>query len=254
MPPKSLKKSTLIAKNKNKNDNNDDFNEEYADLNVSSDEEVEEEEEEEVPVKRKRGRPRKRQRSDSGKEEEVKVKIDKRKIRGRKGIVRYGRRKIPMEYINHGTQCPRGDRCPGEILCGGVNRRSVCLSKRKRGIMKKAEELSTLTGCHVALVIRPPKSIHTWGFATKGPMKDIVQSPPFKELLKRAFRGTIYNEDSVTEPMKFYSFKIDFTNVGPETKEKEKEEEEDRSKSPKLPNERKPKNKTSKRMRRKKKN
>ncbi|ADM11930.1 MADS domain-containing protein [Encephalitozoon intestinalis ATCC 50506] len=59
----------------------------------------------------------------------------------------HGKKKIKLEYIS------------------GKNKRSVCFSKRKRGIMKKAYELNILTGTEILLLVAS-ESGHVFTFAT----------------------------------------------------------------------------------------
>lgn len=60
----------------------------------------------------------------------------------------HGKKKIKLEYIS------------------GKNKRSVCFSKRKRGIMKKAYELNVLTGTEILLLVAS-ESGHVFTFATE---------------------------------------------------------------------------------------
>ena len=75
----------------------------------------------------------------------------------------HGKKKIKLEYIS------------------GKNKRSVCFSKRKRGIMKKAYELNILTGTEILLLVAS-ESGHVFTFATEKlkPIitehEDIIQS------------------------------------------------------------------------------
>eukprot|EP00127_Corallochytrium_limacisporum_P004718 Clim_evm72s172 gene=Clim_evmTU72s172 len=62
-------------------------------------------------------------------------------------VVRAGRRKISIEFIED------------------KSRRHITFSKRKRGIMKKAYELSTLTGTQVLLIVASETG-HVYTFAT----------------------------------------------------------------------------------------
>ncbi|CAO3600208.1 unnamed protein product [Absidia cylindrospora] len=77
---------------------------------------------------------------------------------------RSGRRKIKIEYINDKT------------------RRHITFSKRKSGIMKKAYELSTLTGTQVLLlVVSETGLVYTF---TTPKLQPLVTKPEGKNLIQ----------------------------------------------------------------------
>jgi hypothetical protein len=75
-----------------------------------------------------------------------------------------GRVKIKMEYI------------------GNKLRRYTTFSKRKTGIMKKAHELSTLTGTQVMLLVASETG-HVYAFATNK-LKPLIAGEPGKSLIQ----------------------------------------------------------------------
>ncbi|KAI6190170.1 Serum response factor [Aphelenchoides bicaudatus] len=75
-----------------------------------------------------------------------------------------GRVKIKMEYI------------------GNKLRRYTTFSKRKTGIMKKAHELSTLTGTQVMLIVASETG-HVYAFATNK-LKPLISGEPGKSLIQ----------------------------------------------------------------------
>ncbi|ORX91087.1 SRF-TF-domain-containing protein, partial [Basidiobolus meristosporus CBS 931.73] len=77
---------------------------------------------------------------------------------------RSGRRKIKIEYIDD------------------KNRRHITFSKRKAGIMKKAYELSTLTGTQVLLlVVSETGLVYTF---TTPKLQPLVTQPEGKNLIQ----------------------------------------------------------------------
>lgn len=86
---------------------------------------------------------------------------DEKKAAKRRGR---GRRRIKIEYIPE------------------KSRRQITFSKRKGGLMKKAYELSTLTGTQI-LVLITSESGHVYTFATKH-FQPIVQDPKGKNLIR----------------------------------------------------------------------
>ncbi|KAH8555280.1 hypothetical protein BGW37DRAFT_419167 [Umbelopsis sp. PMI_123] len=81
-----------------------------------------------------------------------------------KPVKRSGRRKIKIEYIED------------------KNRRHITFSKRKAGIMKKAYELSTLTGTQVLLlVVSETGLVYTF---TTVKLQPIVTKPEGKNLIQ----------------------------------------------------------------------
>lgn len=79
-------------------------------------------------------------------------------------IKRAGRRKIQIEYIEE------------------KSRRHITFSKRKAGIMKKAYELSTLTGTQVLLLVASETG-HVYTFATPK-LQPIITQPEGKNLIQ----------------------------------------------------------------------
>ncbi|KAI9287473.1 hypothetical protein BC943DRAFT_319902 [Umbelopsis sp. AD052] len=97
-----------------------------------------------------------------------------------KPVKRSGRRKIKIEYIED------------------KNRRHITFSKRKAGIMKKAYELSTLTGTQVLLlVVSETGLVYTF---TTVKLQPIVTKPEGKNLIQACLNapdvGTEKQEDS----------------------------------------------------------
>ncbi|KAI8882768.1 SRF-TF-domain-containing protein [Backusella circina FSU 941] len=93
---------------------------------------------------------------------------------------RSGRRKIKIEYIED------------------KNRRHITFSKRKAGIMKKAYELSTLTGTQVLLlVVSETGLVYTF---TTVKLQPIVTKPEGKNLIQACLNAPdpIQNEGSVS--------------------------------------------------------
>ncbi|CAK5022641.1 unnamed protein product [Meloidogyne enterolobii] len=89
-----------------------------------------------------------------------------------------GRVKIKMEYI------------------GNKLRRYTTFSKRKTGIMKKANELSTLTGTQVLLLVASETG-HVYAFATSK-LKPMILSEPGKQLIQNCLNAT---EEQIIDPM-----------------------------------------------------
>ncbi|KAI8972031.1 hypothetical protein BDF20DRAFT_888114 [Mycotypha africana] len=81
-----------------------------------------------------------------------------------KPLKRNGRRKIKIEYIED------------------KNRRHITFSKRKAGIMKKAYELSTLTGTQVLLLVVSETGLVYTFTTTK--LQPIVTKPEGKNLIQ----------------------------------------------------------------------
>lgn len=75
-----------------------------------------------------------------------------------------GRRKIPIEFIED------------------KSRRHITFSKRKAGIMKKAYELSTLTGTQVLLLVASETG-HVYTFATPK-LQPLITKPEGKNLIQ----------------------------------------------------------------------
>jgi len=82
----------------------------------------------------------------------------------RLGEKRIGRRKIRIEYIED------------------KSRRHITFSKRKAGIMKKAYELSTLTGTQVLLLVASETG-HVYTFATPK-LQPLITKPEGKNLIQ----------------------------------------------------------------------
>ncbi|KAJ3279537.1 hypothetical protein HK104_001387 [Borealophlyctis nickersoniae] len=81
-----------------------------------------------------------------------------------KAMQRAGRRKIKIEYIDD------------------KSRRHITFSKRKAGIMKKAYELSTLTGTQVLLLVASETG-HVYTFATPK-LQPLITKPDGKNLIQ----------------------------------------------------------------------
>ncbi|RKP19127.1 kinase-like protein [Rozella allomycis CSF55] len=81
----------------------------------------------------------------------------------------YGRRKIKIEFIED------------------KSRRHITFSKRKAGIMKKAYELSTLTGTQVLLLVASETG-HVYTFATPK-LSSIITEPAGKNLIKQCLNA-----------------------------------------------------------------
>ncbi|EIE81416.1 hypothetical protein G6F46_002292 [Rhizopus delemar] len=91
---------------------------------------------------------------------------------------RSGRRKIKIEYIED------------------KNRRHITFSKRKAGIMKKAYELSTLTGTQVLLlVVSETGLVYTF---TTVKLQPIVTKPEGKNLIQACLNAPDPNEPSTS--------------------------------------------------------
>ncbi|KAL0090711.1 hypothetical protein F4703DRAFT_1732567 [Phycomyces blakesleeanus] len=98
---------------------------------------------------------------------------------------RSGRRKIKIEYIED------------------KNRRHITFSKRKAGIMKKAYELSTLTGTQVLLlVVSETGLVYTF---TTVKLQPIVTKPEGKNLIQACLNAPdpVSNESMVNK--QFYT-------------------------------------------------
>ncbi|RCH96010.1 transcription factor of the MADS box [Rhizopus azygosporus] len=92
-----------------------------------------------------------------------------------KPVKRSGRRKIKIEYI------------------GDKNRRNITFSKRKAGIMKKAYELSTLTGTQVLLlVVSETGLVYTF---TTVKLQPIVTKPEGKNLIQACLNTPDLGQD-----------------------------------------------------------
>jgi hypothetical protein len=94
--------------------------------------------------------------------------IPKKKKRG-------GRRKINIEYIPE------------------KNRRHITFSKRKGGLMKKAYELSTLTGTQVILLVASETG-HVYTFATPK-LQALITKPEGKNLIQQCLNSTEGDDD-----------------------------------------------------------
>lgn len=97
----------------------------------------------------------------------------------KKPMRRSGRRKIKIEYIEDKT------------------RRHITFSKRKAGIMKKAYELSTLTGTQVLLlVVSETGLVYTF---TTPKLQPLVTKPEGKNLIQSCLNAPDNNNSSNTE-------------------------------------------------------
>jgi hypothetical protein len=81
-----------------------------------------------------------------------------------------GRRKIKIEYIED------------------KSRRHITFSKRKAGIMKKAYELSTLTGTQVLLLVASETG-HVYTFATPK-LQPMITKPEGKDMIQKCLNAT----------------------------------------------------------------
>nr|CAD2198148.1 unnamed protein product [Meloidogyne enterolobii] len=79
---------------------------------------------------------------------------------------------------------------------GNKLRRYTTFSKRKTGIMKKANELSTLTGTQVLLLVASETG-HVYAFATSK-LKPMILSEPGKQLIQNCLNAT---EEQIIDPM-----------------------------------------------------
>ncbi|KAG1050928.1 hypothetical protein G6F43_006829 [Rhizopus delemar] len=111
---------------------------------------------------------------------------------------RSGRRKIKIEYIED------------------KNRRHITFSKRKAGIMKKAYELSTLTGTQVLLlVVSETGLVYTF---TTVKLQPIVTKPEGKNLIQACLNAPDPNEPST-------SGDASYANTSPQVNDKAKFED-----------------------------
>ncbi|KAI9248845.1 hypothetical protein BDA99DRAFT_445959 [Phascolomyces articulosus] len=111
---------------------------------------------------------------------------------GDKPSRRSGRRKIKIEYIED------------------KNRRHITFSKRKAGIMKKAYELSTLTGTQVLLlVVSETGLVYTF---TTVKLQPIVTKPEGKNLIQACLNAPdpVPAETSSSSPVSFFLKNIFF--------------------------------------------
>lgn len=100
----------------------------------------------------------------------------------------YGRRKIDIQFIQE------------------KNRRSVTFSKRKKGIMKKAYELSVLTGSEILLLVASETG-HVYTFATPK-LRPIISSQ--ESFIQQCLNGTDTRKVMKSEPRDQESFEEDF--------------------------------------------
>ncbi|KAI9279269.1 hypothetical protein BY458DRAFT_431960 [Sporodiniella umbellata] len=95
----------------------------------------------------------------------------------KKPVKRSGRRKIKIEYIEDKT------------------RRHITFSKRKAGIMKKAYELSTLTGTQVLLlVVSETGLVYTF---TTPKLQPLVTKPEGKNLIQSCLNSPDADENTI---------------------------------------------------------
>merc|ERR1712137_1386903 len=99
----------------------------------------------------------------------------------RPGVKRAGKRKINIEFIED------------------KSRRNITFSKRKAGIIKKAYELSTLTGTQVLLLVASETG-HVYTFATPK-LQPIITRPEGKQLIQSCLNSAD-EEFPVPEPQK----------------------------------------------------
>ncbi|CAO3610301.1 unnamed protein product [Cunninghamella echinulata] len=96
-------------------------------------------------------------------------------VTNKKPDSRSGRRKIKIEYIEDKT------------------RRHITFSKRKAGIMKKAYELSTLTGTQVLLlVVSETGLVYTF---TTPKLQPLVTKPEGKNLIQSCLNAPDISDD-----------------------------------------------------------
>lgn len=96
-----------------------------------------------------------------------------------------GRRKINIEYITD------------------KNRRHITFSKRKGGIMKKAYELSTLTGTQVILLVASETG-HVYTFATPK-LQPIITKPEGKNLIQQCLNSSEDDDSKSQEQQQVYA-------------------------------------------------
>ncbi|EFO26878.2 hypothetical protein LOAG_01601 [Loa loa] len=93
-----------------------------------------------------------------------------------------------QHQVNEGTPTlPNGKKTKGRVkikmeYIGNKLRRYTTFSKRKTGIMKKAYELSTLTGTQVMLLVASETG-HVYTFATKK-LRPMISSEAGKTLIR----------------------------------------------------------------------
>lgn len=73
------------------------------------------------------------------------------------------------------------DRRVGIHYINNNDSRSTTFSKRKRGLFKKANEIETLTGCEVIVIIASPKG-HVFTYASQT-LAPVIINPAFTELV-----------------------------------------------------------------------
>jgi hypothetical protein len=112
----------------------------------------------------------------SGQNEPESPNDDKKKLQKKKGK-RAGRRKIKIEFIQD------------------KSRRHITFSKRKGGIMKKAYELSTLTGTQVLLLIASETG-HVYTFATPK-LQPLITKTEGKNLIQACLNAPDNPEEEV---------------------------------------------------------
>ncbi|KAH7697072.1 Serum response factor, partial [Aphelenchoides avenae] len=94
---------------------------------------------------------------------------------------------VPGESSGTPTLLPNGKKTKGRVkikmeYIGNKLRRYTTFSKRKTGIMKKAHELSTLTGTQVMLLVASETG-HVYAFATNK-LKPMIASDQGKNLIQ----------------------------------------------------------------------
>ena len=112
-----------------------------------------------------------------------------------------GRVKIKMEFIENKI------------------RRYTTFSKRKTGIMKKAYELSTLTGTQVMLLVASETG-HVYTFATDK-LQPMITSDAGKSLIQSCLSANVNEDDTMAEPSEMFK----------EAREKRKYDEETENKA-----------------------
>jgi len=115
---------------------------------------------------------------------------------GKGGEKKTGRRKINIEFIED------------------KSRRHITFSKRKAGIMKKAYELSTLTGTQVLLLVASETG-HVYTFATPK-LQPLITKPEGKNLIQACLNSPDGVLPSEASPPRTQSSNYDQNNDPPE--------------------------------------
>ncbi|KAK4046959.1 transcription factor of the MADS box [Microbotryomycetes sp. JL221] len=117
---------------------------------------------------------------DEEEEEETTTTTTKKKYSNKRNATSTGRRKIAISYIDDKAK------------------RHVSFTKRKAGLMKKAFELSTLTGTNcLVLVVSETGLVYT--YATPG-LRPIIAHEDGKDVISRTLKGELQVEGSFNVP------------------------------------------------------